>query len=362
MRRRQALIGGGIAVVGAVAGGFVFHRSTSLDDYVDAASATRAALRQNPEAAELIRYATLAANGHNSQPWRFQVEAGGIRILPDYRRRTPVVDPDDHHLFVSLGGATENLAIAAASRGRPGSVTFNPDKPSLEFRFGEDSTAYTSLVDAIPRRQSTRTDYDGRPVATSALDALAKASLEPGVDTVLITDRAHIARIKDLVIAGNTAQIGDPAFVRELRTWVRFSPRRAMKTRDGLFSATTGNPVAPGWIGTSMFDLFFDAETENDKYRSAINSSAGIAIFVSQRDDAAHWVKAGRASQRFALQATALGLKCAYLNQPVEVSSLRAELASLAGLPGRRPDIVMRFGYGPAMPYSLRRPVSELLA
>lgn len=362
MRRRQALIGGGVAVIGAVAGGFAFHRSTSLNDYVDAASATRAALRQNPEAAELIRYATLAANGHNSQPWLFQAEAGGIRILPDYRRRTPVVDPDDHHLFASLGGAAENLAIAAASRGRPGSVTFNPDKLSLDFRFGKESTAFASLVDAIPRRQSTRADYDGRAVANSVLDALATASLEPGVDTVLITDRTQLARVKDLVIAGNSAQIGDPAFVRELRTWVRFSPRQAMKTRDGLFSATTGNPVVPEWIGTAMFDLFLNAETENDKYRSAIDSSAGIAIFVSQRDDAAHWVKAGRASQRFALQATALGLKCAYLNQPVEVGSLRGDLASLAGLPGRRPDIVMRFGYGQERPYSLRRSVSDLLS
>lgn len=362
MRRRQVLIGGGVAVVGAVAGGFAFHRSTSLDDYVEAASVTRAALRQNPEAAELIRYATLAANGHNTQPWRFHVETGGIRIFPDYRRRTPVVDPDDHHLFASLGGAAENLAIAAASRGRPASVTFNHAEPSLDVRFGDGDIEFASLVDAIPRRQSTRADYDGRAVATAALDALAKASLEPGVDTVLITDRAQIARIKDLVIAGNSAQIGDPAFVRELRTWVRFSPRRAMKTRDGLFSATTGNPVVPEWIGTAMFDLFFNVEAENDKYGSAIDSSAGIAIFVSQRDDAAHWVKAGRASQRFALQATALGLKCTYLNQPVEVSSLRGDLASLAGLPGRRPDIVMRFGYGPARPYSLRRPVSDLLA
>lgn len=64
----------------------------------------------------------------------------------------------------------------------------------------------------------------------------------------------------------------------------------------------------------------------------------------------------GRASQRFALQATALGLKHAYINQPVEVAALRPELAELVGLPGRRPDLVMRFGYGPALEFSARRP------
>ena len=48
-------------------------------------------------------------------------------------------------------------------------------------------------------------------------------------------------------------------------------------------------------------------------------------------------------------------------NQPVEVAAFRPELASLAGLPGRRPDIVMRFGYGPLLPYSPRRPVSAVM-
>jgi hypothetical protein len=30
-------------------------------------------------------------------------------------------------------------------------------------------------------------------------------------------------------------------------------------------------------------------------------------------------------------------------------------------MPGRRPDLVMRFGYGPTLPYSARRPVEAVL-
>ena len=101
---------------------------------------------------------------------------------------------------------------------------------------------------------------------------------------------------------------------------------------------------------------------ENDKYARHLRASAGVAVFVSQRDDRDHWVRAGRACQRFALQATAFGLKHAFVNQPVEVARLRPELAALVGLPGRRPDIVMRFGYGPSLPFSARRPVEAVLA
>jgi len=111
-----------------------------------------------------------------------------------------------------------------------------------------------------------------------------------------------------------------------------------------------------------MFDLAFKADAENNKYARQLRSSAGVAVFVSARDDKEHWVAAGRACQRFALQATALGLKLAFVNQPVEVATLRPDLAALVGLAGRRPDLVMRFGYGPALPFSARRSVDAVLA
>jgi transposase len=87
----------------------------------------------------------------------------------------------------------------------------------------------------------------------------------------------------------------------------------------------------------------------------------GLAVFVGAGETPADWVAVGRACQRFALQATALGLKHAFINQPVEVPRLRPDLATLIGAPGRRPDIVMRFGYGPTLPWSLRRPVDSVI-
>ena len=57
-----------------------------------------------------------------------------------------------------------------------------------------------------------------------------------------------------------------------------------------------------------------------------------------------------------------LGIRNAFLNQPVEVASVRPRLAQALGLGGRRPDLVVRFGRGPEMPRSLRRPVAAVLA
>lgn len=363
MTRRQMLIGGGgLAALGAATAGVVIARSRTASDYTDAMARTRAALATNPDASEFVRYATLAPNGHNTQPWKFRVEAGRITLLPDVSRRTPVVDPDDHHLFVSLGCAAENLALASAARGQGGDPVFeDAGEGSIVLPLRPSAPRGSDLFDAIPVRQSTRADYDGRDVAPVTLRALATAAASPDVDVVLITDRPQMERVRDLVVAGNSSQMADAAFLRELKSWLRFNPRQALRTGDGLYSGASGNPALPGWLGPLAFDRLVTAGSENDKYARQIPSSAGIAVFVGAREDRRHWVAVGRACQRFALQATALGLKHAYINQPIEVPALRPVLADLIGLRGRRPDIVMRFGYGPLLPYAPRRPVAEVI-
>jgi nitroreductase len=361
--RRQFLIGAGaVAITGVGATLFGLRRMGSMDEYTAAVATTRMELSQDPAIPELVRYATLAASGHNTQPWRFRIGDERMEVLPDLSRRTPVVDPDDHHLFASLGCAAETMAIAAQARGRACEPSFNnANDGSVVLTFGAGRNDAPALFDAIPRRQSTRADYDGRPVSAADMKALASASAVPGVDVVLITDRPLMDRVRDLVVTGNSAQLADAAFLRELKSWLRFSPREAIDKGDGLFGASSGNPTLPAWLGPHVFDWVFKADAENEKYAQQIRSSAGIAVFVAEKEDREHWVLAGRACQRFALQATALGLKHAFINQPVEVVKLRPELASLVGMPGRRPDLVMRFGYGPTLPYSARRPVEAVL-
>ena len=364
MKRRDILIGGGAGLVAIGAGATLASKRQmgSTADYDEAAKTARAPLAEHPDARDLIRYATLAPNGHNTQPWRFAIEPGAISIRPDFARRTPVVDPDDHHLFVSMGCAAENLALAAAARGFRGDAAFDgAGDGAIVFRHRPGASQGSPLFDAIPRRQSTRAEYDGRAVSKGDLAMLAAAAKVPGVDLVLISDRPMIDRIRDLVVTGNSAQMGDPAFMRELKSWLRFNPRQAAETGDGLYSATSGSVSVPDWIGRRAIDLFFTAKAENDKYARQIASSAGLAVFVGEKADRDHWVRAGRACQRFALQATALGLKHAFINQPVEVPALRPELAALVGMVGRRPDLVMRFGYGPLLPFAPRRPVAAVI-
>jgi hypothetical protein len=312
---------------------------------------------------ELVRHATLAPSSHNTQCWSFHLEERSITIRPDLARRCPVVDPDDHHVYASLGCATENLVHAALAHGFQASVRLDPAGAGAVAVDLEPTQALASpLFRAVAQRQCTRGDYDGKPLSSNELRLLEQAGTGQGVRVVLLTERAAMERVLACVVQGNTAQMNDPAFVQELKAWIRFSADEAVRTGDGLFAGATGNPAVPRWLGSRMMSLFFTTKSENDRYARQVRNSAGIAVFVSDHSDRAHWVEAGRCYERFALQATALGIRNAFLNQPVEAEARRMEFASAFGFGHRRPDLVVRFGRGPAMPLSMRRPVQAVLA
>lgn len=354
--RRALLAAGGALALGA--GGWRLTTG-SMAGY-DRWAAELRAWPAAPEIAALVRLATLAPNSHNSQPWRFRIGPDRIDIGPDLARRVPVVDPDDHHLHVSLGAAVETLAIAGAALGRPGEVVLGPDGPGFVHSAGSPRPG--PLAEAIPRRQSTRAEYDGRPLDVETLGALAAAAGMPGVRLILLTEPAVLGQVRDLVVTANGAQMGDPAFMSELRDWIRFNPRAAIETGDGLFSGASGNPSLPTALGRAVFPWVITAAGENERYARQLASSAGCAVFFAERANPEGWVQVGRACQRFALAATARDVRLAFVNQPVEVAAFRTALAALAGEPDRRPDLLLRFGRGAPLPFSPRRPVAAVVA
>ena len=84
-------------------------------------------------------------------------------------------------------------------------------------------------------------------------------------------------------------------------------------------------------------------------------------MFVAAHDDKPTWIETGRACQRFALQATALDIRTAFINQPIEVRSLRGQFETLLDLHGEHALLAVRFGHGGLAPYSLRRPIDEVI-
>ena len=336
---------------------------TTAVDFDRVASQQRTSLTSSSrDDRQLIRCATLAASSHNTQPWRFRVAPDAITIIADFSRRCPVVDPDDAHLFKSLGCAVENLVQAAAAQGLGVDVRFDANADAVVVGLTPSATASaTELFEAISTRQSTRQAFDGTPVSAEELAKLETAGSAPDVRTVMITEPDRLESIGALVADGNIAQLTDHPFRRELLSWIRFNPTTALRTGDGLAGRCTGNPSLPTPVGRLLAPLVIRAQPQAKTDVTNIRSSAGVAVFATAGDDKPAWIEAGRAYQRFALQAAALDIRTAFINQPIEVQTLRTRFDALVGLDSQHAQLAIRFGHGEVAPYSVRRPIDDVI-
>lgn len=356
--RRLVLAGLGAAVL-AAAGGYGL-RVRAAGQYDAAAAAARAPLNLAATGAgrlsELVRMASLAPNSHNTQAWRFAALPGGLRLTVDPARRTPVVDPDDHHLFVSLGCALECLVQAATAFG----IIATPDVAAdgtVTLAFA-DGAAPSPLWPALTRRQSHRGLYDG--VALDDADRAALMAADPGVR--LIEDAATRAAWRQLTLTAYGAQMRDAAYRTELQSWLRFSPGAAMQTRDGLFSGCSGSPSLPQALGEALFPVLVTADAQIAALAAQIDSAPALALLVTDPDTPAGRIDTGRRLTRLGLAATLRGLALAHINPGLEDAVTRGAAARLIAPAPGRPSILLRLGRTTLpMPQALRRPPSQIL-
>ena len=319
-------------------------------------------------AKQLIPFAVRAPSGHNTQPWQFSVEQDTIRIYPYLSRRLPVVDPDDHALFISLGCALENLVVAAPQHGLAASVDYFPsDEPEecLRVRLSAGADEDTgALFRAIPERQSNRGTYDGRAIEESNVARILEANPRDSVSVrAFRVGDPDIEPMIRFVREGNIAQFNDPAFVAELVSWIRFSRREVSSRQDGLAAVALGLPPVPRWLGRWIMKTLVKPEGEAARQEKAIRSSSLLLLFIARENDKRHWVDVGRSFERVALTAAALGIAHAHVNMPCEVEPIRRRLALHLGLsPGEQPLLLIRLGYArKQLPLSPRRPVDQVV-
>lgn len=311
---------------------------------------------------EIVRLASKAPSGHNTQPWRFRISDNEITILPNYKVALPVVDPDNRELFISLGCAVENLFIASGHLGYKAQINSCCPEGITISLIRESDIEDDPLFTQIEKRQTNRDLYNGERISKETLEKIMSFHKEAKIRLYIFEKENAIAQtIKEYIREGNKIQMNDKLFKSELLSWMRFNTKQVEITQDGLSYQVFGSPALPQCIAKPIVSLFLKPNLQNKSDMKKIDSSSHLVLFTTCTNTFKEWINSGRTLQRFLLKLTEAGISCAFMNQPCEVQSLVPELQSVLSIKNECPTILLRIGYAKPAPYSPRKEIEKIL-
>lgn len=289
----------------------------------------------------LLSYAVLAPSSHNTQPWRFEITDSAVSVFADRTRALSVNDPDDRELTISCGCALMNLRAAAAHEGIGVSFDITPDPGDDDLlaviSFNKErslSTDEAGLFRSIEGRRTYRKRFASRDIPTALIDSLSATASDEGSWLEVIESEEDRQKVAELVSEGDSIQWSNPSWRRELAAWMH--PRRR---GDGLTVPGIVAPIAQVVVRT--FDM---GNGVGAKDKQLADESPVLAVVGTADDNVADWLAAGQALERILLSAYSQGLQASYLNQPIQVASLRPKLQNLLSQRGF-PQILLRLGF-----------------
>ncbi|MFD2080906.1 Nitroreductase family protein [Actinopolymorpha cephalotaxi] len=306
----------------------------------------------------LVGAAVLAPSMHNAQPWCFRFRGRSVEVHRDPSRELAAEDPEGRMTLIGAGTALLNLRVAAAAIGAHTTTLLfpDPDRPTLVALVSvgspsEDAGQLAALFPFLPRRRTNRQPFTERAVPDEVRTDIGQAAAGEGVRLEWIDDRDRQRWLMELATDADIAEADDPRRLVERQVWVG-----GQRTSSGVPSSALG-PRAEG--SSPVRDLAVDP---GDRLRpkGKFEDTPTLAVLSTTRDTPQDWVTAGQALQRVLLTATTHGVAASLLNQPIEHTDLRW-LVRDPRSGWTEPQIVLRFGYGPEVPPTPRRPVAEFI-
>lgn len=307
---------------------------------------------------DIVGFATRAPSVHNSQPWRWRTEDGGLELRADRARQLAVADPEGRSLVISCGAALEHALVFAEALGWAHELVVlpSPGDPdhlaTLRFRPGHpDRVAAAATVELLRERRTDRRRFTAWPLPDDVLRRLA-ASAGPGRPAAVpLTRPADRVRVDLLVARALWAQRTDPALVSEQARWSDPSEFDGVPRTARPPGVTGERPSRFGELGRAI------------AVRDSVEPTDGVIVLAG--DDApADWVDAGRQLCRIWIAAMTADLSLVPLSEVVEVAETR-EVLRREVLGGQQPLLLLRIGWQEigrsGLPPTPRRPVEEVL-
>jgi hypothetical protein len=324
----------------------------------------------------LVERAAWAPSPHNTQPWLVHaLSADEAELYVPAERTLPHTDRDGAFITSALGIFVEALDVAAAAEDL--AISVEPLFPNLgagadprslfaKLHVGARAEPSRFSVDLLERRRTARGHFDRRPAAEGALASLAAIAADAGHEARFTSERELVDWVVGLNADTLFYDLDDDLTRAEIGRWVRGSNGEARVRRDGF------SPVCLGFPGplVSLFffhhRLFASRAVRRLVRRFFLWTTRGTSTvgwiqgpWASSRD---HY-EAGRMFMRFWLELTQRGLYLQPFGSVITNPMAHALMAERLQVDESHGDVwlLLRIGYCPPPPRSLRRPVAELI-
>jgi nitroreductase len=327
----------------------------------------------------LVAAAILAANPHNTQPWKFRVTADRIDVFADRSRHLGHMDPFLREMHLGLGCALENLVQASGAFGYRAEVSLLPTSDP-------DHVARVDLV-AIPvqrsplhawiaERHTDRGPYDPTRAVGAPLLASWRGERASGVRLLLFPRESDQGKLfLNETIRATEQIVGDSAMLHDSARWFRNTPAQIEAHPDGPSVLTAGLSRTIETLAILGPEL--SAEVGHGQWLAATRevhcrTAQGFGtLCVPARRDLRANLEAGRLWQRLHLMGAEHGVSMQPMNQLPEMVDRARELGvpkaapvvdHLAARPGAEVTFCFRYGYGLGQPRpSARRSLGDVL-
>ena len=308
-----------------------------------------------------IKFGILAANIHNTQPWRFEIESGFLNIVPDWDRQLDEIDPTGKNLYISLGCFVGNVEVIAAYHGYLVTLKIiENESVQVNFRKGSDKRL-GELAKYITKRYSNRTAYDSRPIEKRKVKAFEKVK----VGKVSAKFNDHRKDISELGKAYKKAVVKlstEGGIVKELVSWLRVNDT---DKHDGMPMFIQGFSKGQSKVMKRLMPLFparMGANIVASEDKKKIANSPLVGVLVGDGEEVSDWLNVGRAYQQLSLTCFSQGVFITPMHSVVQVKETSKKVSKAFGLGKNKPQMFFRLGYASNADYHTpRRPVDWLI-
>ena len=338
----------------------------------------------------LVAHGLLAANGHNMQPWKIQLDKNDPMVFylyADSERLTNEVDPPSRQMMITQGAFLEYVKIAGDESGYQTAMELFPEgtydeqklsesmknKPVARITLSKTNPQSDPLYDFLFLPDTNRAAYLPTKLTPEQINQLEAINSDPGLSIKIYQDAENVDKLSDYAMQGATIEAGVSRVMKESEIIFRANEYQKNEYRYGFSVEGQGTSGIMRHLVQGLVTLFpslNSGKAASDMFikstQTSVDNTPAYALIIAKDNDRSSQVKSGILYSRLILTAHRLGLVMQPLSQVLEeysemkepYSSIHKDYAAVGGTI----HMLVRLGQPTKeVPQSMRRDVMDLI-